>query len=709
MSRRLPRRRVLAGSALFGTVSVAGRLSRVTAATDNRSADPPPRNGTASSPSIDNPVQSDADTAPDPDFDNVESVVDETMAGVLEDHDVVGASVTVVHDDVVELTAGYGEADRDEGTPVDADETAFRIGSVSKVFVWTALMQLIEDGAVDPDEDIRTYLESVSIPEAFGESITVEHLATHTAGFEERYQGTWVDDSEEIRSLPKVLNEDRPNRVRPPGRIASYSNYGTALAAQLVADVAGTTFREYVADRVFEPLGMESATFGQPLPDGIEASSGYTTAGSSVREAPELFLELAPAGAATAPASDMARFLRAHLGDGAVDGGRILESESVDGMHEQWFTHHDAISGIAFGLLEDERRGVRVLEHNGQIPGSFYSYLLLIPAHDFGLFVAYNTDAGAIANADFIDAFFEEYFPQPASETPQPDGRPERAAALEGTYQGVRIAESTHARLSSTLQAGEIDVSVDDDGFLVTGFGGPTVRWVEREPLVFDEVGGDGALAFGETDGEITHLFRGFAAYERISRTESLSFHGAVAGTATLGMLSGAVGWPLGRAKRRLFGDDSTDEATSSRELKAAADDESGGSAAPTASDAVDGDTTSSADQSANQGLLASVSSAARARWIAGGTIACLFGFPIAFLLLATPTLLSDPPLAFKIASVLPILGAAGTLAAAGCTVAAWREGYWGRISRLHYTLVVASAAAFCWLLYYWNFLGVPF
>ncbi|GAB7018396.1 hypothetical protein JCM18750_12570 [Halostagnicola bangensis] len=435
-------------------------------------------------------------------LEGLESFVDETMQTSLEEHDIVGASVAVVHDDELVLAEGYGDVSVD-GPAVGAAETRFLVGSVSKPIVWTAVMQLIEADRIDPNEAITTYLESVSVPETEWDPITMAHLATHTAGFEQRYGGTWVRDPDDLRSLPTVLNEEQPERVRPPGTVASYSNYGTALAAQVVADVTGTPFEEYVEENIFEPAGMDTSTFEQPVPEESDTSlaTGYTTLGGTPQETRELSLELAPAGSMATTATGMGAFMRAHLGGGMADGERILEEETVDAMHERWFTHHEKLDGIAFGLFERSRGTAgdsgneddssggqsRLLEHDGQIPGSFHSRLLLAPEHDLGLFLVYNTDSATGASADFVDAFLEEYLPLEESseiEAVEPDGRPERADELEGSYRGVNVAESESAKFWSVVQAGSIDVSVDDDGALVTDLGGET-RWIEREPLLF--------------------------------------------------------------------------------------------------------------------------------------------------------------------------------------------------------------------------------
>lgn len=478
----------------------------------------------------------------------VESVVDRHMADAVEDGDVVGGAAAVVRGDDVSLAKGYGRTRRG-GDAVDAD-TPFRLGSVSKPVVWTAVMQLIESGRIDPHADVRTALDSVSMGDQYDEPTTTAHLATHTAGFEARNQGLWVSDPADRRPLARVLNEEAPARVRPPGETAAYSNYGAALAGQLVADVASRPLAEHLRDRVFEPLGMSTATFEQPPP--AATPDGYTAALGSPAPAPELTAELWPAGALTASATDMGRFVRAHLTDGSVDGGRVLSAEEIERMRDRWFGHHPTVDGVGFGWIRDTHGDVRTLWHNGAIPGSFYSHVLLVPEADLGLFLAYNTDVGATAASDLIDDALAAAAPRSDPPERTPSGQPRRADALGGTYRGLRVARTTHSRLFTTVQAGEISVTVDDEGYLVTDAGGETTRWVEREPLVFDEADGHETLAFEANDGEITHQYLGWQAFRRLSWSESLSLHGGLGVGSAVGMLSGGLSWPALAGWRRL-------------------------------------------------------------------------------------------------------------------------------------------------------------
>ncbi|ELY94355.1 beta-lactamase [Natrialba chahannaoensis JCM 10990] len=779
MSTDPSRRQLLAGSALLGTAALAGPVTNTVGADVSTSelSEPGERSGhngsgrSGPTTATLHAQQDEAELDLKLDPDAVESFVDDTLDTALDEHDIVGASVAVVHEDEAILTKGYGVADADTDEPVDAGETRFRIGSVSKPIVWTAAMQLIEDGQLDPHEDVTTYLDSVSIPETDAEPITMAHLATHTAGFEERFQGTWVTDPDDMRDLPTVLSDEQPARVRPSGEVIAYSNYGTALAAQVVADIAGTPFEQYARENVFDPLSMTQSSFTQPFPDEAASAStatGYSTLLGSPQEAPGLLVEFTPAGSMTASATDMAQFMRAQLGDGSLgtDDSRVLESESIAQLQEQWFTHHDELDGFTFGFIEGTigPQAHRTLEHNGHIPGSFYSDLWLVPAADLGVFVTYNTDSGAVASGEFREAFAAEFLPVAEDEpTPgEPDGPPARADELEGTFRSVRVVETTMGKLPSTVQAASADVRIDNDGFLVTDFGGGPDRWVEVEPLRFEAVEGDTQLAFGERDGDVRYLFLDFQAFERQPWHESLSLHGGVAGATMLGMLSGAVGWPLARGWRRFRSDsdgsggggDSGSENEISDATTGEADTDSAASAPSGAADTEspsetqqiddsaasstagsdsaspesDGDSSASVaeesqsksvsqPQTRTQSQIQSSQSstplhnAGWARWVAGGSIGALFGFlagTVVLYLLQPYTLLSSPPTSFQLLAVLPLVGALGTVVAAGYAVQSWRLSWWTLRSRVHYTLVVLATAVFCLLLGYWNLLTIP-
>ncbi|HEY7698254.1 MAG TPA: serine hydrolase domain-containing protein, partial [Vicinamibacteria bacterium] len=209
--------------------------------------------------------------------EELEAFLDGAIASQMRSYHVASATVSVVKDGELYFAKGYGWADREKRTSVDPEKTLFRPGSISKLFTWTSVMQLVERGKIDLDADVNTYLKDFKIPDTFpGKPVTMKHLLTHTPGFEDGALGyLLIKDEHQLVPLSASLAAHVPWRVRPPWTYSSYSNYGAALAGLIVANVSGMPFEEYVEKNIFEPLGMSHSTFREPLPkalvQGVEA------------------------------------------------------------------------------------------------------------------------------------------------------------------------------------------------------------------------------------------------------------------------------------------------------------------------------------------------------------------------------------------------------------------------------------------------------
>ena len=167
-------------------------------------------------------------------------------------------------------------SDMAKRTPVTPDSTLFRPGSISKLFTWTSVMQLVEQGKLDLSRDVNDYLD-FKIPPAFGKPITLRNIMTHTSGFEEAGKDLFVKDAQHMDSLEYYVKNHIPERIFPPGTVPAYSNYATALAGYIVQRVSGKPFEQYVAENIFTPLEMKRSTFVQPLPEDLKPmmSNGY--------------------------------------------------------------------------------------------------------------------------------------------------------------------------------------------------------------------------------------------------------------------------------------------------------------------------------------------------------------------------------------------------------------------------------------------------
>ena len=258
--------------------------------------------------------------------------VDGAVADAMQRDRLAGVSVAIVGRDAVLLAKGYGISALKPRTQMTAD-TLCRVGSISKTIVWIALMQLVEQGKIKLGDPINRYLpKPLQVPdEGFAQPIQVWHLMSHTAGFEQTVLGHMVvDDPRRELPLRTYLARYRPHRVLPPGEIAVYSNYGTALAGIIVSQVSGMPWEDFAERQVLRPLGMRLATFREALPPDVAAdrslpkpidsaaaamlSRGFQWQNDRLEEAPPEFItHYAPAGGMVANANDMAAYMRALL------------------------------------------------------------------------------------------------------------------------------------------------------------------------------------------------------------------------------------------------------------------------------------------------------------------------------------------------------------------------------------------------------------
>jgi CubicO group peptidase (beta-lactamase class C family) len=180
---------------------------------------------------------------------DVDSWLDGFMPYALHTGDVAGAVVVVVKNGKILTKRGFGYSDVAKREPVDPDTTLFRPGSVSKLITWTAVMQQVEQGRIDLDADINTYLD-FHISGLGGKPITMRQLMTHTGGFEDHAKNLMFYDVEHLQPLGEYLKAWVPDRIFAPGTTPAYSNYGAALAGYIVERVAHQPFDDYVEQHI---------------------------------------------------------------------------------------------------------------------------------------------------------------------------------------------------------------------------------------------------------------------------------------------------------------------------------------------------------------------------------------------------------------------------------------------------------------------------
>jgi CubicO group peptidase (beta-lactamase class C family) len=427
--------------------------------------------------------------------------VDTLITSQMRKENIPGAVFLLVQDGKVLYQRGYGFANLERRQPVDPEKTIWRIGSISKVFTATAVVQLADRGRYRLSDDVNRPLTRFKVPATFPEPVTFEHLLTHTAGFDEIRPGTRAETAAGLLPLGDFLT-NKLIRLRPPGRTISYSTYGITLGGYLVEQVSGLDFETYLARNVWGPLGMTRSNITVPAALGRDVAQGYEYENGANKLAEWEWYHTTPASSINASAADMGRFIIAHLQNGRYGSTRILSETSAREMHRQHATSHPGLAGFAYGFYEGFTNGERLLQHGGNVEG-FSAQLTLIPARGIGFFIATQHEPARLRDV-VQSALLDHYFPAKAMSTtpsvPMPGYR-ERAARFAGTYE---LNQFCHSCGPGRREYNRIEVKPNADGTIsITGNPQP---FVEVAPLFFKRVDGTGGVSFREEAGRVTLL-----------------------------------------------------------------------------------------------------------------------------------------------------------------------------------------------------------
>jgi len=346
-------------------------------------------------------------------YDTWAEFLHKQMTDYVENENIPNAVIALVSRDDIHLLEGYGYADMKDKVPVDPERHLFRVGSVSKLFTWVAVMQLYEQGLVELDEDINNYLNlelhfKIKYKADEPEPITLNHLLSHTAGFENILEGLFLFTPQP--PLRDYLLQRVPARIFPPGKVIAYSNYGTSLAGYIVEQVSGMSFEEYIEVHIFEPLGMQNSSFRQPLPGELAERMVNAYRWVEGEFLPGKFEHMpSPAGGISTSALDMALFMKANLNQGENSFGSFMQPGTLSKMHSTLFEYHPLTGGMAHGFMEFTINGQRVVLHGGS-SAIFDAGLYLFPDIETGLFIAYS-GGDYLGHNKILHDFFDEFFP----------------------------------------------------------------------------------------------------------------------------------------------------------------------------------------------------------------------------------------------------------------------------------------------------------
>ncbi len=445
---------------------------------------------------------------------SIEPFLDGYVAAATADLYPPGVMVAVATRDKVFVKA-YGAADMATGAPATT-QTLFRIGSVSKTFVWVAVTMLADEGKLKLDADVNDYLKTVHVRQKFGRPVTLNDLMAHRPGFEDTLGEFFL--SGEGLSIEAALQKTRPARVAPPGERTAYSNWGADLAAQLVADVSGVPYDAFVRTRILEPLGMVStiqhdpaqiaaAPMNDPALDQRLAAPHRLDGGAPAALAHDALEPLYAAGAFALDAHDAARWLQFFLNSGVAGDKRLISPEAFTLMRLRAFPDRNGAPDFAHGFMESEIAGQRTYGHGGTLTG-FIADMTISPAQGVGVFVVVN-GAERPRLPDLVSRAVIEQFAgapsYPSRWTVDADDAMKKAAkSVAGTYLGNRRIASKFEKIDSL--GDDIKIAAKVDGSLVVASGGTEKRFYPLAEDLWTDRSRDRLFVYRNADGTVKRI-----------------------------------------------------------------------------------------------------------------------------------------------------------------------------------------------------------
>lgn len=328
-----------------------------------------------------------------------------------------------------------------------------------------------------------------------GSPLTMEHLLTHTTGFDvvDPPPGDMItSDLTAVTPLKDYIIRTMPTIVHKPGEVYKYDNFASMLQGYIVEQVSGKPFHQYVNDHIFKPLGMKDSRFVLTPDIQADLATGYDDKNQPLPLYNTIPTDM-PQGSMVTTGSDMAKFMLAHLNKGKLGETRILREETVKDMQSVHMAIHPKVPTMTYGfefVLHHKFNNQYVIGKGGSIPG-FSSWMWLLPEQNVGGFVVYNN------NSDLRNRLFEEfmnrYYPVEQQKTYLQPAK-NQLARFEGTYRDLRIGY-----LKTRITAQDGTLTLEDL------MGKHTLKQVD--PLLFEDEQGS-PVAFKENaDGTIRFLF----------------------------------------------------------------------------------------------------------------------------------------------------------------------------------------------------------
>ncbi|MCM3701907.1 beta-lactamase family protein [Paenibacillus macerans] len=402
-----------------------------------------------------------------------------------------GALFVVVKDGKVLLNKGYGYADMASKTPIDPDTTLFRMASISKLFTTTAVMKLADQGKIDLDRDISTYMDGVTIPNPTGVPLTMKNLMTHTTG----YDYTDFSGNTPGVSLQDYVKDNVPSVKIKPGEAYRYDNMAFVQQGYIVENAAKTDFNTYVKENIFKPLGMIHSDFHLSPQVEENLAKTYDAAGKEIAVYSN-YPEIDPSGSMFSTGSDMAKYMLAMLDGGKLGDARILEEKTTTTMEAYQYGINESLPVMSYGfesMYSHLYNGQKAIGKGGDLPG-FHSWLWLVPEQKVGAMIIVNGEA-LDPRMEMLGSFMDQFFPEQHQPVTPMKSSKESLAKFEGKFQDLRTP-----LLSAEVKAGE-------DGSLMIKDALGTHKLQQLEELLFQDEQGVKAGFKKDEHGKIAYMY----------------------------------------------------------------------------------------------------------------------------------------------------------------------------------------------------------
>jgi len=455
---------------------------------------------------------------------SVQKLIESVYQEKIDKEKVVGNVIIVVKDGEVIYEKGFGKSNIEEQESITPNKSLFLIGSLTKNITATAIMQLVEEGKIDLEKDVNEYLTSIKIPDTFEEPIKVKHLLTHTSGFDDPLLDQGTENYQETLEIREFLSEKLAKRVRDPGQLISYDNYGFVIAGLMIEDITGLSWEDYVTQHIFEPLEMNDtvAKVNDDVAENIHLVREYDLINGELIPKPIYGNNMYPAGGVYTTAKDMANFLIMNLNNGQYDSKQILDPSLLKEMHQQQFTNHPSQPGIGFSYWHTVENGHHFIYNRGDTAGT-RSQIVFDFDRNLAIFLAATGPKAGSWRTEVLNAFYDTFYPQKKSVDVEAVMIDEPSVnQFAGVYRMVRYSHVDIGKINLLLQPPyRITLGEDNRTLIING-----QEYVRVSKDEFSHITTGEKIAFQLNDqGEVTHLFSNGRPFEKVNVLHSPKVH----------------------------------------------------------------------------------------------------------------------------------------------------------------------------------------